>query len=110
LAEDIGPLHLYGNVASIPQLCAMHLPQRRRRQRLVIEGEKCFRDADFKLVFDRFLYIRKRHALDVAAATYGDAPTTLHATDAGRRIYERMGYQPIASHTAFIEKRFLEGH
>jgi|SoiMethySBSTD1v2_1073268.scaffolds.fasta_scaffold01135_15 GNAT superfamily N-acetyltransferase len=51
-----------------------------------------------------------RHALGVAAVTYGDAPTTLHATDAGRPIYERMGYQPIATHTAFIEKRFLEGH
>ena len=50
-----------------------------------------------------------RHALDVAAA-HGDRPTTLHATDAGRPIYERMGYVPIASHTAFIEKRFLEGH
>jgi GNAT superfamily N-acetyltransferase len=50
-----------------------------------------------------------RHALDVAAATR-DRPTTLHATDAGRPIYERMGYKPIAAHTAFIEKRFLEGH
>jgi GNAT superfamily N-acetyltransferase len=51
-----------------------------------------------------------RHALDVAAATCGDKPTFLHATDAGRPIYARMGYQPVASHTAFIEKRFLEGH
>jgi hypothetical protein len=37
-------------------------------------------------------------------------PTTLHATDAGRPICARMGYQTIATHTAFIEKRFLEGH
>jgi GNAT superfamily N-acetyltransferase len=51
-----------------------------------------------------------RHALDSAAATHGDTPTTLHATDAGRPIYARMGYEPIASHTAFIEQRFLEGH
>ena len=51
-----------------------------------------------------------RHALDVAAATHGESPTTLHATDAGRPIYARMGYETIASHTAFIEKRFLEGH
>ena len=51
-----------------------------------------------------------RHALDAAAAAHGDTPTTLHATDAGRPIYARMGYEPIASHTAFIEKRFLEGH
>jgi GNAT superfamily N-acetyltransferase len=51
-----------------------------------------------------------RHALDVAAATYGEKPTFLHATDAGRPVYARMGYEPVASHTAFIEKRFLEGH
>ncbi len=51
-----------------------------------------------------------RHALEIAAATHGEKPTTLHATDAGRPIYARMGYEPIASHTAFIEKRFLEGH
>ena len=51
-----------------------------------------------------------RHALDVAAATYGEKPTFLHATDAGRPVYERMGYEPVAAHTAFIEKRFLEGH
>jgi GNAT superfamily N-acetyltransferase len=51
-----------------------------------------------------------RHALDVAASTHGEKPTTLHATDAGRPIYARMGYEPIAAHTAFIEKRFLEGH
>jgi GNAT superfamily N-acetyltransferase len=51
-----------------------------------------------------------RQALDVAAATYGETPTTLHATDAGRPVYARMGYEPIAAHTAFIDKRFLEGH
>ena len=51
-----------------------------------------------------------RHALDVAAATHGEKPTFLHATDAGRPVYTRMGYEPVASHTAFIEKRFLEGH
>ena len=51
-----------------------------------------------------------RHALDAAAARYGDKPTMLHATDAGRPIYARMGYEPIAAHTAYIEKRFMEGH
>ena len=51
-----------------------------------------------------------RHALDVAASIHGEKPTTLHATDAGRPIYARMRYEPIAAHTAFIEKRFLEGH
>ena len=51
-----------------------------------------------------------RHALDVAATRHGEIPTTLHATDAGRPIYARMGYDTIATHTAFIERRFLEGH
>jgi len=51
-----------------------------------------------------------RHALDVAATAHGEKPTFLHATDAGRPVYARMGYQPVAAHTAFIEKRFLEGH
>jgi len=51
-----------------------------------------------------------RHALEVAAANHGDRPTTLHATDAGRPVYERMGYEPIATNTAFIHTRFLEGH
>jgi hypothetical protein len=37
-------------------------------------------------------------------------PTVLHATDAGRPVYARMGYDTIATHTAFIEARFLEGH
>lgn len=36
-------------------------------------------------------------------------PSLLHATDAGRPTYARMGYEPVASHTAFIEKRFLDG-
>ena len=35
---------------------------------------------------------------------------SLHATEAGRPIYERMGYAPIAAHTVFIEKKFLGGH
>ena len=51
-----------------------------------------------------------RHALDVAGAKYGEKPTVLHATDGGRPVYARMGYETIATHTAFIEKRFLEGH
>ncbi|HEY6509803.1 MAG TPA: GNAT family N-acetyltransferase [Vicinamibacterales bacterium] len=51
-----------------------------------------------------------RHALDVAAQRHGARPSFLHATDAGRPIYARMGYRPVASHTAFIDKRFLDGH
>jgi ribosomal protein S18 acetylase RimI-like enzyme len=48
-----------------------------------------------------------RHALNVAADRYGNVPSVLHATEAGRPIYERMGYQRIASHLVFMEKRFL---
>jgi GNAT superfamily N-acetyltransferase len=51
-----------------------------------------------------------RRALAVAAGRYGEQTSFLHATDAGRPIYARMGYEPVASHTAFIEKRFLDGH
>jgi ribosomal protein S18 acetylase RimI-like enzyme len=51
-----------------------------------------------------------RHALEVAAARHGEQPTVLHATDAGRPVYERMGYSAIAAHTLFMEKRFLEEH
>jgi len=51
-----------------------------------------------------------RHALELSARVHGHAPTTLHATEAGRPIYERMGYAPIAAHTVFIEKKFLDGH
>jgi GNAT superfamily N-acetyltransferase len=51
-----------------------------------------------------------RHALALSANVHGDVPTTLHATEAGRPIYERMGYVPIAAHTVFIERKFLAGH
>lgn len=51
-----------------------------------------------------------RRALQLAADAHGPTPTVLHATEAGRPVYERMGYQPISRHTAFIEKKFLEGH
>jgi GNAT superfamily N-acetyltransferase len=45
-----------------------------------------------------------RHALDTAAQQYGPSRTVLHATDAGRPVYERMGYRPIATHTLFMDK------
>ncbi len=51
-----------------------------------------------------------RRALEVAAAAHGALPTLLHATDAGRPVYERMGYSPIATHTMLMEKRYLDGH
>lgn len=51
-----------------------------------------------------------RHALDAAVQSHGDKPTFLHATDAGRPIYARMGYETVSTHTVFIEKRFLDSH
>ncbi len=51
-----------------------------------------------------------RRALENAAAVHGETPTVLHATDAGRPVYERMGYATISTHTLLMEKRFLEEH
>ncbi len=51
-----------------------------------------------------------RHALELSGRAHGHAPTMLHATAAGRSMYERMGYATIAEHTVFIEKKFLNGH
>jgi GNAT superfamily N-acetyltransferase len=54
--------------------------------------------------------VTMRRALQLAAEVHGPAPTVLHATEAGRPVYERMGYQAISRHTAFIDKAFLGGH
>jgi len=51
-----------------------------------------------------------RHALAEAAGKFGERPSFLHATDAGQPIYARMGYEKVASHTCFIDKRLLGGH
>lgn len=51
-----------------------------------------------------------RRSLDLAAAEAGPCPTVLHATDAGRPVYVRMGYAPISSHTLYIPREFAEGH
>jgi GNAT superfamily N-acetyltransferase len=51
-----------------------------------------------------------RRALELSAAEHGGRPTLLHATEAGRPVYERMGYRIISHHTIFMEKRFLEEH
>jgi GNAT superfamily N-acetyltransferase len=51
-----------------------------------------------------------RRALELAAGVDGDVPTVLHATAAGRPIYERMGYTAISQHTIFMEQKFLGGH
>jgi GNAT superfamily N-acetyltransferase len=51
-----------------------------------------------------------RRALEVAATAHGAQPTVLHATEAGRPVYQRMGYTPISTHTLFMDKAFLGGH
>ena len=51
-----------------------------------------------------------RRALEAAAQVHGDLPTVLHATDAGRPIYARMGYTPTSTQTVFLETKFLGGH
>jgi ribosomal protein S18 acetylase RimI-like enzyme len=51
-----------------------------------------------------------RQALQTAAATHGELPSVLHATDAGRPIYERMGYSTISTHTMFMDAALLAGH
>jgi len=51
-----------------------------------------------------------RRALTIAEERHGSRPTFLHASDAGRPIYARMGYEAVSSHTCFIDKRFLAGH
>jgi GNAT superfamily N-acetyltransferase len=51
-----------------------------------------------------------RRALANAASVHGERPTVLHATEAGRPVYARMGYEVIANHTVFMEKRFLTEH
>lgn len=51
-----------------------------------------------------------RRALELSARAHPDRPTVLHATEAGRPVYERMGYESISTHTIFMEKKFLEGH
>lgn len=51
-----------------------------------------------------------RHSLELARMDHGDLPTFLHATEAGRPVYERMSYRAVAYHTLFLDKVFLEAH
>ena len=51
-----------------------------------------------------------RRALELSAGVHGERPTVLHASEAGRPIYERMGYSIISTHTIFVDKTFLNGH
>ena len=49
-----------------------------------------------------------RRSLDLAVERAGSRrPTVLHATDAGKPVYEKMGYAPISTHTMFLHERFL---
>jgi GNAT superfamily N-acetyltransferase len=51
-----------------------------------------------------------RRSLEDSARAAGPAPSFLHATDAGKPVYERMGFQPVCTHTLYMEKRFFEAH
>jgi GNAT superfamily N-acetyltransferase len=51
-----------------------------------------------------------RRALELSAQAHGAGLALLHATDAGRPVYERMGFTPTSTQTIFMEKRFLGGH
>ena len=51
-----------------------------------------------------------RRALELSAQVHGERPTVLHASEAGRPVYERMGYATISTHTIFMEKTSLSGH
>lgn len=51
-----------------------------------------------------------RYALSSAAEKFGERPSFLHATEVGRPIYARMGYEAVATHTCFIDATFMGGH
>ncbi len=51
-----------------------------------------------------------RRALELSSRVHGERPTVLHASDAGRPVYERMGYTTISTHTIFVDKTLLVGH
>jgi GNAT superfamily N-acetyltransferase len=51
-----------------------------------------------------------RRSLEDSARAAGPSPSFLHATDAGRPVYQRMGFEPVCLHTLYMETRFLEGH
>lgn len=51
-----------------------------------------------------------RRALEQARRNHGDRPTFLHATEAGRPVYERMGYGAVSTHPVYILKNSLGGH
>ncbi len=49
-----------------------------------------------------------RRSLDLAAErSRSRRPTVLHATEAGRPVYEKMGYAPLSAHTMFLHEDFF---
>ena len=65
LFEDARTLHFDRDRAAVAQRGAMHLSERRRRERLFVEGEKRLRQAHVQVVFDRLLHIGQRNGIDV---------------------------------------------
>ena len=61
---NIRPLHLDGNTAAVPKFGAMHLPERRRRDRLHVECGEAFRQAHSEIVLNDALDLRERKRLD----------------------------------------------
>jgi GNAT superfamily N-acetyltransferase len=51
-----------------------------------------------------------RRALEGAAQVHGDRLALLHATDAGKPVYARMGFTPTSTQTVFMPKSVLGGH
>jgi predicted acetyltransferase len=45
-----------------------------------------------------------QQALVTAAARHGATASVLHATDAGRPVYQRMGYRAISTHSLYMDK------
>ena len=60
LLADAGSLDLDGDRAAVPQDCAMHLPERRGRERSGLEFRKRLRDADAELFVHDPLDFRER--------------------------------------------------
>lgn len=51
-----------------------------------------------------------RYALELSARAHPKTPAVLHATEAGAPVYTRLGFEAIAKHPVYMEKRFLEQH
>lgn len=51
-----------------------------------------------------------RYALELSRESYGELPTFLHSSEAGRPVYERMGYQTVARHYIYMDQKFLGEH